>query len=133
VAPRTVQNDPVARVASRRGLVVTAHAEVLPVADEAAVPVPFSHEAVGARPPCVVMVTRHLYVVTGDAIGLFMADETGIPRISQTHVCGSAMILKPVPCMRLRPWKGFSARRYRGCRKRIHGGQCGLTGCFDRS
>jgi hypothetical protein len=99
MAPGTMQIDPVAGVAPRRGLVMAAHAKVLLMTGEASVPAPLSHETVGARPPGVVMVTGQLHIVTGDAVGLLVADKTGVLPVEHVYVRGPAMILKPVSRM----------------------------------
>ena len=86
MTPRAVLAGPVAPVAPWRGLVVTAHAEVLLMAGETAVTVPLSHIAVAERSPGVRVVTGHLYIMTGDAVGPLMADEAGIPRVRPIDV-----------------------------------------------
>ena len=76
VAHRAVACGPVAEMASRGRLAVAPDAEVLPVADLAALPVTFCREPVAQCAPGVRVVARHARVVAGNAIRLLVTDQT---------------------------------------------------------
>ena len=111
----TMPGAPIPGMAPRSRLIVAADAEVLPVAGQAALPVPLGHEPVAERSPGVRMVPGQTRVVTDDAVVLFMAHETGFagpPRFVDVQVRRCSMKLDPVTAMRIGPGKGYLLRRW---------------------
>ncbi len=109
VAPCAVPRCPVPDMAPRRRLIMAPYAEILPVADETPLAVSLCHEPMGERSPRIRMVARQARVVTGNAVGLFMAGKTGIAertRSGDNRINGFAVIFKPVSPVRFRPGKG---------------------------
>ena len=118
MAPRAMPFHPVPGMRARRGLVMAANAVILPVARHAALPVPFGHEPVAQRAPGVRVVARHPRVVTGNAVVPFVAGKAGLsvlPRLIDVQIGRCAVILYPVPPVRVRPGERyFPLRRSRG-------------------
>ena len=110
VTPRAMSFHPIPYMRARRSLVVATHAVILFVAGEAAFPVPFGHEPVAQRAPCIRMVTWHPRVVTGDAVVPLMAGETGLPALPcliEVQIRRSAVKLHPIPLVGFRPRKWY--------------------------
>ena len=77
MAPVAVPVAPVPPVRARGGLVVAAHAVVLPMAGEAALAVAGRHEAVAQRAPGMVVITGLDGIVALDAVVALVAGITG--------------------------------------------------------
>lgn len=106
MTPRAVPYSPCPGMAARGGLVVTADTVVLPVAGTAALAVHAGGQSVTAGAPEIIMVLRHARRMARDAIRLFMTGQACVPGLSglvDVHGGAHAMVLYPVPFVRVRP------------------------------
>ena len=90
-------------VAARRRFIVAADAVVLAMAIQAAIPVHAGSDTMSQCSPEVRMVLRHRLAVTGDAVVLLVARETGragLTRLIDVHLRMDAVVPRPVSPVR---------------------------------